>query len=165
MTASSSDAKVRLVDFAETRVAVLEHRGDPTAIGDSIRRFIAWRKTMALPPRTSATFNILYDDPITAVPEAFRLDHCAATEREVAPNDAGVGVKLIPGGRCAVLRHVGSDDLLGAALRYLRADWLPRSGEASRDFPLYLQRVTFFPDVPEGEAVTDIFLPLAESAP
>jgi len=102
MTASFSDAQVRLVDFEETRVAVLEHRGDPMAIGDSIRRFIAWRKSMALPPRTSATFNILYDDPITTAPEAFRLDLCAATEREIVPNDAGVGVKVIPGGRCAM---------------------------------------------------------------
>jgi len=64
-----------------------------------------------------------------------------------------------------VLRHTGADDGLAAALRYLYADWLPRSGEALRDFPPYLQRVTFFPDVPEGEAVTDIFLPLAAPVP
>ncbi|WP_408605894.1 hypothetical protein [Mastigocladopsis repens] len=38
--------------------------------------------------------------------------------------------------------------------------WLPLSGEEPRDFPLYLQRVSFFPDVPEYEAITDIFLPL-----
>ena len=165
MTASHADEQIRFVDFKETRVAVLEHRGDPITIGDSIRRFIAWRKGMALPPRSSATFNILYDDPSTTAPEAFRLDLCAVTEREIAPNDAGVVVKMIPGGRCAVLRHTGADDGLAAALRYLYADWLPRSGEALRDFPPYLQRVTFFPDVPEGEAVTDIFLPLAAPVP
>jgi len=55
--------------------------------------------------------------------------------------------------------------MLGAALTYLYADWLPRSGEVPRDFPFYLQRVAFFPDVPRDQAVTDIFLPLAESAP
>ena len=161
MTADYSDEQVRFVDFPETRVAVLEHRGDPALIGDSIRRFIAWRRQMGVPPRLSATFNILHDDPATTAPAEFRLDLCAATEREVAPNDAGIVARIIPGGRCAVLRHTGTDDGLGAALRYLYADWLPRSGEEPRDFPPYLQRVAFFPDVPEGEAVTDIFLPLA----
>src|SRR5260221_3730956 len=66
----------------------------------------------------------------------------------------------IPVGRCAVLRHTGADDGLAAAITHLYADWLPRSGEDLRDFPVYLQRITFFPDVPEHEAVTDIFLPL-----
>jgi AraC family transcriptional regulator len=43
---------------------------------------------------------------------------------------------------------------------YLYAEWLPNSGEELRDYPLYFQRIRFFPDVPEHEAVTDIFLPL-----
>jgi len=34
------------------------------------------------------------------------------------------------------------------------------STERLRDFPLYCQRISFFPDVPEHETVTDIFLPL-----
>jgi AraC family transcriptional regulator len=38
--------------------------------------------------------------------------------------------------------------------------WLPDSGESPGDFPLFFQRITFFPDVPEHEAATDIFLPL-----
>jgi AraC family transcriptional regulator len=127
---------------------------------DSIRKFIGWRKEAGLPPRTSATFNIFYDDPIETPPEKFRLDLCAATECDVASNSAGVVVKIIPGGRCAVLRYVGSDDGLGEAASYLYADWLPRSGEEPREFPLYCQRVSFFPDVPEHEAIIDIFLPL-----
>ncbi len=28
------------------------------------------------------------------------------------------------------------------------------------DFPLFMQRVKFFPDVPDGEAETEIYLPL-----
>jgi AraC family transcriptional regulator len=37
---------------------------------------------------------------------------------------------------------------------------LPQSDEELRDFPLFFQRVSFFPDVAESEAVTDVFLPL-----
>ena len=78
----------------------------------------------------------------------------------MASNSAGVVAKVIPGGRCAVLRHIGSDDSLGAALAFVYAQWLPQSGEEPRDFPLYFQRITFFPDVPEPEAIIDVFLPL-----
>jgi AraC family transcriptional regulator len=67
---------------------------------------------------------------------------------------------VIPGGRCAVLRHVGSDDTLPVSVRYLYKEWLPNSDEEPRDFPLYFERVRFFPDVPEHEAITDVFLPL-----
>ncbi|WP_367026389.1 AraC family transcriptional regulator [Methylococcus sp. ANG] len=152
--------QIRIIDFDDTRVAVFEHRGDPSLIGDSIRSFIAWRRQNGLPPRISATFNILYDDPAVVAPRDFRMDLCAATEREVAENEFGVVAKTIPGGRCAVLRYVGSDDTLAETVRYLYSEWLPQSGEALRDFPVYLQRIELFPDVAESEAVTDVFLPL-----
>lgn len=153
--------QVRIDIFKDTRVAVLEHRGDAQHIGDSIRRFIAWRKQNQLPPRASATFNILYDDPASTEPDDFRLDLCAAIEhQEVSTNEFGVVAKIIPGGRCAVLRHVGSDDNLGEALKFLYTGWLPQSGEELRDFPPYVQRLKFFPEVPEHAAITDGFLPL-----
>ena len=151
---------VRIIHFEETPVAAFEHRGDPRLIGDSIRKFIEWRKQNNLPPRVSATFNILYDNPAETDPDDFRFDLCASTDREVTDNPTGVVAKSIPGGRCAVLRHIGSDDTLEATVTYLYSEWLPQSGEEPRDFPLYFQRVSFFPDVPEHEAITDVFLPL-----
>ncbi len=153
-------AQVQVVHFPETKVALLEHRGDPRQLGDSIRRFIAWRKQQGLSPSRSATFNILYDDPSTVAPEAHRFGLCAATERDVEENAQGVVASTLPGGRCARLRHLGSDDTLAETVRFLYAQWLPQSGEEPRDAPLFLQRVRFFPDVPEHEAVTDVFLPL-----
>jgi AraC family transcriptional regulator len=151
---------VSIVDFKPTRVGVLEHRGDPARLEESIRKFIEWRKQNNLHPRVSATFNLFYGDPAQTAPEEFRLDLCAATERPIGDNPFGVVERTIPGGRCAVLRHIGSDDTLGDTLKYLYGTWLPASGEEPRDFPLYAQRVTMFPDVPEHEAVTDVFLPL-----
>ncbi|HEV8247319.1 MAG TPA: AraC family transcriptional regulator [Polyangiaceae bacterium] len=160
MTPESRSGQVQIIDFQETRVAVLEHHGDPTLLGDSIRKFIAWRRQNQLPPSVSATFNLAYNDPIESEPGEFRFDLCAATEREVTANPFGVVAKVIPGGRCAVLRHIGSDDNLGKVVTYLYSEWLPHSREELRDFPLFFQRVRFFPDVAEHEAVTDVFLPL-----
>lgn len=150
---------VSIQDFPETRVAVLEHRGDPRRIGDSIRQFIEWRKQNRLPPRVSATFNLLYAP--TESPDDFRLDLCAAITSDIVPDSSGVTQRSIPAGRCAVLRHVGSDDTLGAAIHYLYSTWLPKSGEEPRNFPLFVRRVRFFPDVPEHEALTELYLPIA----
>lgn len=160
MPSARQPRQVRIVERDDIKVAVFEHRGDPRLIGDSIRQFIAWRQENRLPPRISATFNILYDNPEDVAPDDFRLDVCAAIVSDVAPNPRGVVGKTIPGGRCAALRHIGSDDTLGETIRYLYSEWLPQSGEAPRDFPICLQRARFFPDVPENEAVTDVFLPI-----
>jgi AraC family transcriptional regulator len=151
---------VKVTMFKETKVAVLEHRGDPNLIGDSVRKFIEWRQQHHLSPQVSNTFNILYDNPSETSPENFRLDICAATERDIADNSFGIVEKTIPGGRCAVLRYIGDEANLGESITYLYSHWLPLSGEEPRDLPLFLQRVKFFPDVPEHEAIIDVFLPL-----
>jgi len=150
--------QVQIISFKDTKVAVLEHRGDPNLIGNSVSKFIQWRKQNNLPPSLSATFNILYDNPSDVSPDDYRFDLCAAISSDVADNPLGIVEKTIPGGRCAVLRHIGSDSNIGESITYLYSKWLPLSGEEMR-FPLYLQRVSFFPDVPEYEAITDVFLP------
>jgi AraC family transcriptional regulator len=154
-----TEAEVRIVDFPATPVAVLAHRGDPTRIWESVRAFIAWRRRVGLPPATSATFNVFHGPGAGAGVEE-RIDLCAATDRPIAPNPEGVRAGLIPGGRCAVLRHVGPAEDLRWAGRFLYAEWLPGSGEELRDFPLFVQRVRFHPEVPQHEVVTDVFLPL-----
>jgi AraC family transcriptional regulator len=151
---------VALIDFPATPVAVMEHRGDPARIGDTIQRFIAWRKAAGLRPAASATFNLFHSNPRATAPEDFRLDLCVATDRAF-PADPGVEQGLIPAGRCAMLRVTGSSDDLEPAALFLYRDWLPASGEEPRDFPLFCRRVSFFPDVPEREAVTELYLPLA----
>lgn len=153
-------SEVAIVDVPDIPVAFMEHRGNPAALGDTIRRFIAWRQRTGIRPANSPTFTIFHVDPDNAPPEDYHIDLCAGTSRPVAPNGDGVQEGLIPGGRCAVLRVTGGSDDLRPAARFLYAAWLPESGEETRDFPLYAQRVRFFPDVPEHEAITDLFLPL-----
>ena len=105
-------------------------------------------------------------EPLTIVwditpPEDYRIDLCVSCAALPADgDDEGIVAAHLEGGRCAVLRHTGSDALLADAIRFLYGDWLTASGEEPRDAPLFLQRIVFFPDVPEHEAITDIFLPL-----
>lgn len=161
MREAYSADQVRIVEVPATAVALMEHRGHPAGIGDAIRRFIAWRRAAGLSPPASATFNVFHTDPESTWPEDQHIDLCAATAGIVPDLAQGMKLGAIPAGRCAVLRVVGSSDDLAAPAAVLYRDWLPASGEETRDFPLYCQRVSFFPDVPEHEAVTDLFLPLS----
>ncbi len=157
-TYTPDDVTIR--DLAPTPVAIIEHRGDPATIGATIQRFIAWRKATGLSPKVSPTFNIFHSDPHTTPPTEYRMDLCVGTDRPIEAKGERIEAGTIPGGRCAVLRVVGNTDNLEPAALYLYRDWLPASGEEARDFPLYCQRLAFFPEVPEHEAVADLFLPL-----
>lgn len=151
---------VELVDFPETPLMVLMHRGDPTLLGETIRRFIDWRRAHKLPPQRFATFNLAYDDPATTPAEAYRFGLGVATHQNYPSDDSGLAPLTIPAGRCAKIRHIGPDSGIAGAVLFLYRVWLPQSGLIPRDFPLFFQRVTLFPDVPEADMVTDIFLPI-----
>ena len=152
---------VTIINTTDVMIATFEHRGDPRRIGESVRTFIAWRKAHQLPPRVSATYNLLWDNPDEVPPDQYRFDLGAAVTAAVAPNSDGIVTKTIPGGRCAKLRHVGTDDTLFQAVEFMYRTWLPQSGATPREFPLYLQRVTFGPDASDSAAITDIFIPIA----
>ncbi len=157
-TFTAADVAIRNV--LSIPVAIMEHRGDPATIGTTIQRFIAWRKATGLTPKVTSTFNVFHSNPRATPPAEYRMDLCVGIDRPVEVNGERIEAGVIPGGRCAVLRVVGNTDNLEPAALYLYRDWLPASGEETRDFPLYCQRLTFFPEVPEHEAVVELFLPL-----
>jgi len=150
----------KIVDFPETLVATMEHRAAPSQIGHTIRKFIEWRKKNNLPPSKNKTFNLIYDDPDITEPEDFRFDVCCSIDYAVEENSNGIMSKVISGGKCAVVRHIGSDDSIGSAVQYLYGEWLNNSDFEIRDFPLFFERVSFFPEVSENEMITDVYLPI-----
>lgn len=158
----SQSMQVKIVEFQQTPVAVYEHRGPMEQVNDSARVFIDWRKQSGLSPvNTSRTFGIVYDNPETTPPEDFRFDICGSVETEIPDNPQGVINKMIPGGRCAVVRHHGSHDRIGESAYYLYREWLPNSGEELRDFPLFFHYINLMPETPEHELITDVYLPLS----
>lgn len=157
----SPNMTVSIVDFSETLVAALEHRGPPALVMESVRTFIDWRKQSGLSPiATSRTFGIAYDDPATTPLDEFRFDVCGEVEQAVPENPQGVVNKRIPAGRYAVVRHIGSTDRISDSVYYLFRDWLPDSGEELRDFPLFFHYIKRVPETPEHEQITDVYLPL-----
>ena len=157
-TFTPDDVTIR--DVPSRRVAIMEHRSDPATLGAALQRFIAWRKAAGLHPKTSPTFNVWRSERRPTSPADYSVDLCVGTDQPIDPSDTQIKAGEIPGGRCAVLRVVGYTDNLEPAALYLYRDWLPASGEEPRDFPIYCQRLAFFPEVPEHETVAELFLPL-----
>ncbi|MDV6332628.1 AraC family transcriptional regulator [Asticcacaulis sp. 201] len=155
-----TSACVQILDVSDVPVAVMTHQGDPTKISETIRRFIAWRKSAGLRPQASTVYNIFHSEPHPVTLEDYHVDIAVSYDRAISFRDDGVTAGVIPGGRCAMLRVVGSNDDLEPAASFLYRDWLPQSGEELRGFPLYCRRIRFFPDVTENEATAELYLPL-----
>lgn len=157
----AKEMKVEIVEFEETPVALIEHSGSPKNVFETAAKFIAWRKETGLSPvQTSKTFGIPYSDPNTTDPKQFRWDVCGSIKGEVPPNQYGVKNGIIPGGRCAVIRHTGSHDRIDNSIYPFYRDWLPESGEELRDFPLFFHYLNLIHEVDECDLLTDIYFPL-----
>jgi AraC family transcriptional regulator len=52
--------EINISNFKQTKIAVLEHRGAPTLVNDSVKIFIDWRKSSGLSPvKTSQSLGIV----------------------------------------------------------------------------------------------------------
>jgi AraC family transcriptional regulator len=150
---------VRIVVFPETRVAALEHHGPPELEHETARRFIEWRIANRLSRDRHQTYGIHYTDPRTTPPAEHRMDICVSVSEPIGSNPQGVVNKVIPAGRCAVARHLGSRVQVDAAV-YLYDVWLPGSGERPGDFPMFFHYVNVGPDIRDDDMITDVYLPL-----
>jgi AraC family transcriptional regulator len=159
MSADFEPAHVEIIDFPKLSIIMLSHHGDPARLNGSISRFIEWRKVNKVGPQVARTFNIFHGGTDVAS-EDFRVDLACQAVPGLEPAE-GMERASIAGGRCARLRLVGVNDELEAPATWLYRTWLPRSGEALRDFPLFCERSNFGPGIPENEMVTDLLLPLA----
>lgn len=152
---------VNVINVEATNVALIEHLGPPEKVLETAAKFIAWRKATGLSPvKTSKTFGIPYSDPNNTEPEKFRWDICGSIDTDIPVNDYGVKAGVIPGGKCAVVRHQGSHNTLGTSIYAFYRNWLPDSGEEIRDYPCFFEYKNFIHDVDECDLITDIYFPL-----
>ncbi len=151
---------VQIVMFPETKVAAIEHLGSPALEHDTARKLIAWKlENRMLDPLKYRSYGVHYTSPRTTPPSEHHVDFCLSIEEDVGPNAYGIINKVIPGGRCARARDVGSRSNNNAAV-YLYEKWLPQSGESLGDFPIFFHYVNVGPSVREEEMITDVYLPL-----
>lgn len=141
------------------RLAVVEHRGDPKLVGDSVNKLLSWAKSQSvnLKPKAGEAFGIAYDDPKLTPPAEFRFD-LALTIPEQLALKGEVVEKRLPAGRYAVTMHKGSRDNIGDTVDALYRDWLPSSGEELADLPCIFCYYNFDHEVAETQLLTECWL-------
>ncbi|MCE0724221.1 MULTISPECIES: AraC family transcriptional regulator [Legionella] len=150
---------VLIREIPARRLAVLEHRGAPEKVGESVNKLIHWAKSqsMNLKPKAGEAFGFAYDDPKTTDPADFRFD-LGITVPEQIKLEGNIIEKHLPAGRYAVAVHKGSRDTIGDAVYCLYRDWLPNSGEQLGDLPCIFCYYNFDHEVAETELLTECWL-------
>jgi AraC family transcriptional regulator len=121
---------------------------------------VAWKlEHQLLDPLKHRSYGIHYTDPRTTQPSDHHVDFCLSIEHEVGRNSSGIIDKIIPRNRCALVRDVGSR-YNNQAAAFVYDQWLPRSGEALGNFPIFFHYVNVGPNIREEEMITDVYLPL-----
>lgn len=157
---NSAKYAVEVVELPQLSLAVLEHKGNPHLLGQTIRQFIRWRKENNLPPDKYRTFNLLYNDPNVTPDEEYRFGLAVEYNHALTISELVEG--KIPAGTYALIRYQGSDSGLGDAVNYLYGEWLANTDFELRDFPPFIERILFYPDVPESQQIMHIYLPLQQ---
>lgn len=156
---SGRNMKVEIKTISPIRLAIIEHRGDPAHIGDSVNRLITWSRAQPvnLKPKAGDAFAIAYDDPKTTPAPEFRVDLGIRVPENLRLSDPVIE-KYIPGGRYAVTTHKGSREKLGDTVYPLYREWLPDSGEELGDFPCIFSYLNFEHEVAETELLTECWV-------
>lgn len=154
---------VVIKNISARRLAIVEHRGNPEQVGQSVNKLINWAKAqpISLKPKPGEAFGFAYDDPKTTEPTEFRFD-LAITVPENLKLEGGVIEKRLPAGRYAVVMHKGSRDNISDTIYSLYRDWLPKSGEELGDLPCIFCYYNFDHEVAETELLTECWLLLKD---
>lgn len=154
-----NDMKVDIKNINKIRLAVIEHRGDPKLVGESVNKLISWAKaqSISLKPKPGEAFGIAYDDPNITLASEFRFD-LGIKVPENLKLDGVVIEKYLPSGRYAIAMHKGSHANMGDTVYPLYREWLPNSGEQLGDFPCVFCYFNFEHEVAETELLTECWL-------
>jgi AraC family transcriptional regulator len=150
---------VNIKNIKARRLAVVEHRGDPQKVGDSVNKLIYWAKSQPInvKPSPGEAFGFAYNDPYTTPANEFSFD-LGITVPDQLTIKGDVVEKHLPAGRYAVAVHKGSREKIGDTVYALYRDWLPNSGEELGDLPCIFCYYNFEHEVAETELVTECWL-------
>lgn len=149
--------KVEIKNIPKTRLAVVEHRGDPNLLAESVNKLISWAKAqpISLKPKPGDAFGFAYDDPKSTPAAKFRMDLGIKIPENLKLEKGIVIEKILPSGRYAVVMHKGSRNNLGETIYPFYREWLPNSGEQLGDLPCIFCYYNFDHEVAETELLTE----------
>jgi AraC family transcriptional regulator len=152
--------KVSIVEFPETKVASIVHRGSPETEHDTVMKLIQWKiQNQYFDQLKHRSYGLHHIPKQPLNPDDHTVDFCLSIDGEVSPNEFGISESVIPACRCALARDIGSRSN-NQAVKYLVYEWLSKSEENMSGQPIIFHYVNVGPDVQENEAITDVYLPL-----
>lgn len=142
------------------RLAALPHKGPYIEIGRAFEKLGSTVAARGLYGRFGHMVGVYYDSPADVKPADLR-SHAGLQ----APEDMALAPPLeevrLPAGRHAVLTFKGPYAGLAAAYDQLFGVWLPNSGEAPADSPVFEVYLNSPMDTAPEDLLTEICLPLA----
>lgn len=138
-------------------LAVLEHRGDPQKLGESVHKLLTWCKDKSIILNPGESFGFAYDDPYKVSANEFRFDLAVTIPKNIKLSD-GIIAREMPEGRYAVAVHKGSRNNIGDTVYGLYRNWLPNSNEELGALPCVFCYYNFDHEVAETELLTECWL-------
>ncbi len=153
------DMKVDIRNIDKIRLAVLEHRGDPKHVAESVDKLVSWARDqpVSLKPKPGEAFGLGYDDPKTTPAAEFRFD-LGIKIPDHLKLEGDIIEKVIPAGRYAVAMHKGSHDTIDETIYPIYREWLANSGEELGDFPCIFCYYNFEHEVADTELLTECWV-------
>jgi AraC family transcriptional regulator len=146
-------------------VAAVDHRGSYMGISRAFESLYSWLAMRNLIDPRARMVGVYFDDPDAVAEDELRSMACAEV---FSPNDVKFEAPVkrfeIAGGEFAVLTHVGPYAQLCFAYQWLYGQWLPSSGREPGEAPVFEVYLNNPRETAPTELVTEIWLPLKESA-
>lgn len=156
----SAPLQVQVTALEPFDVVVLRTRGAFDDLDQAFGQVYAWAAEQGLAEHLQALVGIALNDHRDVPADACEFECGMGFGRTLADIPAPLRALTLGGGEYAVLRHVGSYAGLDAATDALLRQWLPDSGRALRDAPLYYHYLDDPEDVPEAILRADICVPV-----
>lgn len=152
--------QVRVTTLEPFDVVALRTRGAFDDLDQAFGQVFAWAAEQGLAEHLQQLVGIALNDHRDVAAGDCTFDCGMRFGRALPALAAPLRLLRLGGGEHAVLRHVGSYAGLEAATDALLRQWLPESGRALRDAPLYYHYLDDPEETPEAILRADICVPL-----
>jgi AraC family transcriptional regulator len=150
--------QVEIREAPTRRTLCIEHRGPYYLVGVAFGSLFQW---LAVNPIAHAEgIALYYDDPAITPPDELKSDAGVIVADDFTTNDPAVHVVDVPGGRFAVVTHVGPYEALNAKGSEFYGQWLPKSEHSLRPDPCFELYVNDCASVGPENAITELWIPV-----
>lgn len=156
--------KVDITTCPPLQLLGIRHIGPYPGIAGVFGRLAEWAQGAGLLGPATRFIGIYYDNPREVDAADLRSAACITADRPTDPADNptdDIQAIDLPGGRHAVIRHIGPYTELSKTYDWIFGEWVPASGATPAGIA-YEDYVNDATKVAPDQLITDIYVPLAD---